>query len=105
MAQCKDLDAYKKPPAFVKDTYKFYQRLSTTAIDQDAEILDLSRELNECHRDAIAELDTIDASTIRVACRHLQGETALGTNMSCQDVKTYVSQEVPGSFSGKSTCL
>jgi len=105
MAKGNELDAYEKPPAFVKNIYKFYQRLPQTALDLDAGILDLSHDSDNGPRDAIAEVDTISQSTIRAACRHLQVREAMGTDISCEDVKIYESRGIPGNPSGESMRL
>lgn len=40
------LDAHQKPPDFLKDVYKKYQKLKGVALEQDEDIIDFKRGLS-----------------------------------------------------------
>lgn len=96
MAEGKDLNAYEKPPVFIKDVYKSYQRLSRAELDEDAGILDFSHASKPGHEYSIVKIDSITGSTICVAYRYLQGGDTLEADPSCRDVQIYEARHIPG---------
>ncbi|KAK4691607.1 hypothetical protein P7C71_g5423, partial [Lecanoromycetidae sp. Uapishka_2] len=99
MTKRKDLDAYERPPVFLKSTYKSYQRISLSALDQDAKILDLSGASDHGLQKSVIDTGIISQSAIRAACHYLHDEGALegalDSDSFCQDVQIYEAQDIP----------
>ena len=98
MAQVQNLDAYERPPAFIKNVYKFYQKLSHAALKTDNGILDLRGGLRGTFRDRLSELDRISSCRIAAACRYLRDDEGPAMDVSGSEVKVYEANNIPGMF-------
>ncbi len=100
MAQVRNLDAHERPPAFIKNVYKFYQKLSQAALKTDDGIFDLSGGLRATFHDKISEADRIPGSRISAACRFLRDGKELAMDHSGSEVKVYEANNIPGMCPG-----
>ena len=98
MAQVQNLDAYERPPAFIKSIYKFYQKLSQVELKTDDGILDLGGGLRDTFRDRISEVDQISSCRIAAACRYLRDDEGPAMDVSGSEVKVYEANNIPGTF-------
>ena len=100
MAQVQNLDAYGRPPAFIKSVYKFYQKLSKVELTTDDGILDLGGGLRDTFCDRISEVDRISSCRIATACRYLRDYDGPAMDVSGSEVKVYEANNIPGMFPG-----
>ena len=96
MAQGDTLDARERPPAFIKNVYKFYQKLSKDALASDAGILDLSLGLSPGNCNIVKKVDNLSRPTVYAACYHLHGGIGLASNLSEADAEVYEAKDIPG---------
>ena len=96
MAQGDTLDARERPPAFIKNVYKFYSKRSKDALTSDAGILDLSLGLNPGNCNMVKKTDKLSRPTVYAACCHLQGGIGLASNLSEADAEVYEAKDIPG---------
>ena len=96
MAQVRNLDAHERPPAFIKNVFKFYQKLSQAALKTDDRILDLSSGWRATFHDRISEVDALPSSRISAACRFLRDGKELALDCSGSEVKVYEADDIPG---------
>ena len=96
MAQVRNLDANERPPAFIRNIYKFYQKTSQAALETDDGILDLSGALRTTFQDRISEVDGISTSRISAACRYLRDGKELAMDLLGSEVKVYEANYIPG---------
>ena len=100
MAQVQNLDAYERPPAFIKSIYKFYQKLSQVELKRDDGILDLGGGLRDAFRDRISEVNRISSCRLAAACRYLRGDEGPTLDVSGSEVKVYEANNIPGMMPG-----
>lgn len=96
MAQVRNLDAHERPPALIKNVYKFYQNISEAALKTDDGILDLSGGIRATFHDRISEVDGISSSRISAACRYLRDGKELAMDLLGSEVKVYEANNIPG---------
>lgn len=96
MAQVRNLDANERPPAFIRNIFKFYQKTSQAALETDDGILDLSGGLRTTFQDRISEVDGISTSRISAACRYLRDGKELAMDLLGSEVKVYEANNIPG---------
>ena len=100
MAQVRNLGAHERPPASIKNVYKFYQKISQAALMTDDGILDLSGGLRATFHDRLTEVDGIAGSRISAACRYLRDGKELAMDLLDSEVKVYEANNIPGMCPG-----
>ncbi|KAL6714522.1 hypothetical protein ACLMJK_007947 [Lecanora helva] len=88
-------DAHKKPPSFIKDVYKRYQKLSTNELDQDPKILEFSRNADPQDH-AMVAVHKIPQATITSACHQLLSFDNSEQSEFAQEVQVYEAKHLPG---------
>ena len=96
MAQEDSLDAHERPPAFIKNIYKFYQKLSKDTLNSDVGLVDLSLGLSLGNRNRIKEVDRLSRSRVCAACCQLQFEKTPTRGPSGPNVQVYEARDIPG---------
>ena len=87
---------FKKPPELFKSVYKRYQRISIKNLQQDAEVVDLSRGLLQHQRHGFTDRVWISASKVNRACREYIGDGDCVNHPIEQDVRCFESVHLPG---------
>lgn len=105
MAKAESLNPYERPPSFIKNVYKFYQKLPRNAIEFDPEILDFNSGCSFNGRNAVVKLNKLSRSAVVAACYCLRQEEAWNSGTSDQDVQVYEARDIPGERSVKSILL
>ena len=96
MAQLREFNAHGRPPALIKNVYKFYQNISEAALKTDEGILDLSGGFRATFHNRISEVDGIPSSRISAACRYLRDGKELAMDLLGSEVKVYEANNIPG---------
>lgn len=96
MDQVRNLDAYQRPPDFIKEVYKSYHKISQAALKTDDAILDLSGGLRATFQDRISEVDGIPSSRVSAACGYLRDGKELAMDFLGSEVKVYEANNIPG---------
>ena len=90
------LDAHDRPPGFIKEVYKRYQKLTLEAIQSDPTILDFRRGLTNEQQCKIRKVDSVPSSVIKTACSYLGPTEAHTDAASSVDLPVYETEAVPG---------
>ena len=90
------LDAHEKPPCFVRDVYKKYQKLSPTLLRDNANILDLSCNNARGPGEGFVKSRSVEHNTIRAACYYLQVDDSLNAINIFEDAAVFESPNFPG---------
>lgn len=96
MMPLKNLDPHEKPPVFIKNIYKFYQRHSQALLLSDDRILNLSGGLHASFHSKVTEVNSISRSKLSAACGHLRDWKDQAINLSGPDIPVYEANDIPG---------
>lgn len=77
MATIKDLNAHDRPPEKVRATYKKYQRVRLSEIDQDPDVIDLEKLDQDDLSDPFVLLDSLSSEDLREAFDEFIGKVPL----------------------------
>ncbi|KAF4554098.1 2OG-Fe(II) oxygenase-like protein 3 [Elsinoe fawcettii] len=86
------------PPLFVQDACWHYNRLKRSELDEDPNIIDFARGLNEAQKSSLKPAGSMSASKIQAACQAFWQE-ALGEDYpgtTTEDVPIYEHVDFPG---------
>lgn len=87
------LDPHERPPAFVRDAYKFYQKLSKNELDVTKDIVDFSRA-SGTH--SFVKHHEIFKATAVAACCHLNELRTADAVIAEQEFQVYEATDIPG---------
>ncbi|KAF2837657.1 hypothetical protein M501DRAFT_1059133 [Patellaria atrata CBS 101060] len=97
------LDPYQRPPDRIRKIYKDYQKSSIRALDQDSDIIDLTRDLSQAQRKCVRQVSVFQPehlSDIYNEFVHYGSPHELST-ISCMDlqsVRIYEHSSMPGLY-------
>lgn len=104
MAEILGLDPRQKPPEFIKEVYKSFQKLSYDAIDDNSEILDFKSGLTAEQHERCQEIEKRHCGIFQSTCSCL--DYLPGKCRSCStNVSVFEHQDVPGKFLERDQCL
>lgn len=92
-------DPYERPPDLIKALYKKYQRASSTAIDSDSDILNLSNLDITANSDGGKDLRItghIGLRSLEAACSSFGSKHAEHVRSPGADLPVYESRAMPG---------
>ena len=90
------LDPHEKPPSYIRDVYKHYQKLPKSELDKAPDILDFGRSSDAYQNHAIVKKCEISKTVINAACRHV---SPTGTYSLCdQNIQVYEAKDIPGKW-------
>ena len=99
MSKIRGLDAHETAPDFIKDLFKYYQKLPLDQLEDDPRLINLRRELNREQRDAVHVASTIPRKLLNVAYGHLGKETDATSTDLPGEVQVYAVDDLPGESS------
>lgn len=96
MANAEGLDPHQRPPNFIKNVYKYYQKLQTTAIESDPKVFDLQHGSKPTSGIGVVECGKISRSIIDTSCSIIEKDYRADLDTLSQDVVVYEAKDIPG---------
>ena len=99
MSKSQGFDAHEAAPSFMKDLFKFYQKLPLHQLDDDPRLIKFNRGLNYEQRDNVHVAGTISRRSLHTACGYLSKEMTAAPILCPADVQVYEVDNLPGEWS------
>jgi len=90
------LDAHQKPPDFLKDIYKKYQKQKGEALDQDKNIIDFSRGLSSTQKSVFEVKEWMSVEAAQTVFNTFTGSNQ--NHIFPERIVAYHSLDLPGAW-------
>ncbi|KAI4162301.1 MAG: hypothetical protein LQ342_004015 [Letrouitia transgressa] len=97
MSKISNLSPYARPPASIKTTYKFYQKLTLEALKTNPNIIDFQSSPEDLQHHRLKQISSVSCDLINSQCAEFDGDFAKANHVTNNDVPVYEHADLPGS--------
>lgn len=96
MSKISNLSPYARPPASIKTTYKFYQKLTLEALKTNPNIIDFQSSPEDLQHHRLKQISSVSCDLINSQCAEFDGDFAKANHVTNNDVPVYEHADLPG---------